>query len=529
MPRNSLNRRNFLKTTAALGASALSHRLLAGDTKMNAKKPNIVLIFPDQQRADALGFMGDDVVITPHLDKLASQALVFDRAVCNSPLCMPARSSLASGQYVNVHGAWRNGLLADKTGPSHIRNVRDAGYYSAMVGKTHLYRQPGHTKAGIPDLIEWGYREAIDTGGGNTTMSPYTDYLAEKGLLEVNLEHHRATLKSGGRGVRVGNNLLGGKGRGWDTPPSIMAAEDHLDGFILHRAARWIRDYSTDKPFYLQVCPVGPHPPFDSPAEYRARYDADDMQLPIMDEHTGPTPPLVKTQFDIGRRLDSMGSARARVLRANYYGKVTLIDDGIGAVIDALTAKGLMDNTWIVYTSDHGELLGDHWLEGKSQFYAGALNIPFFIRPPGGIAGWRTAAQVDQIDIAATLVDIAAGQPLAGSPGKSLKPKVDAGPKAPDAQEGRDHVFSELSGFSMVRSDRYRMAIDVASREVVELYDLVDDRKELHNRANDTAMAQVREQLLMEQLTPFLAHMDKAKFDTFRRPRPVGYKQPQGR
>ena len=140
------NRREFLKATAGLGtAAALPQSVLATEAPRAASKPNIILIMPDQQRADALGFMGDDVVITPHLDKLASEAMVADRCICNSPLCMPSRSSLASGQYVNVHGAWRNGVLADREGPSHIRNVRDAGYHTAVIGKTHLHRARGHT------------------------------------------------------------------------------------------------------------------------------------------------------------------------------------------------------------------------------------------------------------------------------------------------------------------------------------------------------------------------------------------------
>ena len=511
------NRREFLKATAGLGtAAALPQSVLATEAPTAASKPNIILIMPDQQRADALGFMGDDVVITPHLDKLASEAMVADRCICNSPLCMPARSSLASGQYVNVHGAWRNGALADREGPSHIRNVRDAGYHTAVIGKTHLHRARGHTRLGTPDLEDWGYMEAIETGGGNTTMSPYTDYLAEKGLLELNLAHHNAGYKSGGRGVRVGERQLGGRGRSWETPPSLMPPEDHLDMFILRESAQWIRNYSSDKPFYLQVCPVGPHPPFDSPSEYRAKYDADDMPLPIMDAPAGPAPPLVESQTRLGRGLTSMGKARAQVLRANYYGKVTLIDDGIGQVIAALGAKGLMDDTWIIYTSDHGELLGDHRLEGKSVFYEGALNVPCLVRPPRRVQGWHTKAQVDHLDIAATLIDIAGAEPLADSPGRSLVPRVTAGPRALDAQEGRAAVFSELAGYSMVRGDRYKMAIDAASRDVVELYDLARDPRELRNLADDPGLAQVREELLTEQLAPLLSEMDTEKLEAGR-------------
>jgi len=171
----------------------------------------------------------------------------------------------------------------------------------------------------------------------------------------------------------------------------------------------------------------------------------------------------------------------------------------------------LMDNTWILYTSDHGDNLGDHRLTEKMVFYESALNIPCLIRPPGGMKGWQSRALTDLIDIAVTLVDIAGARPLEGSDGRSLVPQVIAGPDAPGAQEGKEAVLSEIAGYSMVRNERYKMAVDSKTRQPVELYDMVEDPNELRNLVNDSSLQKVRSELLNEHLSRLLSHLDEGK------------------
>ena len=149
------------------------------------KKPNVVLIFSDQHRGDALGCVGNPVVRTPNLDGLAAEGVAFGGCNANSPLCMPARASLMTGMYVNEHGAWGNRHEADRHGPSHVRNIRDAGYCTAVIGKTHfrLYQaDDGHTRDHAAGLRDWGYEyvhETKETIPSATHRCYYSDFLAE--------------------------------------------------------------------------------------------------------------------------------------------------------------------------------------------------------------------------------------------------------------------------------------------------------------------------------------------------------------
>jgi len=151
------------------------------------KKPNILLIFPDQHRADTMGCVGNPAAQTPNLDTLASQGVRFGRCISNSPLCMPARVSLIAGQYVSEHGVWNNNSNGDQKGQSHVRNIRDAGYHTAVVGKTHLYTHGRINTADHKDILQdWGYTDIHELTGplaSGRMNSPWTEFLEEKGLL----------------------------------------------------------------------------------------------------------------------------------------------------------------------------------------------------------------------------------------------------------------------------------------------------------------------------------------------------------
>jgi choline-sulfatase len=474
-----------------------------------AKKPNIILIFPDQHRGDTMDCTGNPVVRTPNLDRLAAEGATFTRCCTNSPLCMPARASLISGQYVNEHGVWNNSIVADRHGPSHVRNVRDAGYHTMVIGKTHLYlhQGAGHTDKHVQKLRDWGYEDSHEITGplaSIATDSPYTDYLNEKHLLNVHREH----LRTYARGV-VRRYL-----HPWETPPCLLPTEDHMDMYIARKSVEWIQSYQGNKPFYLQVCFPGPHDPFDSPAEYRAMYRPEDMPPAIMERPKEPVSPLVK-QFLQLSHLEDMTEIHSRIIKTYYYAKVTLIDEGIGHIVKALKEKGWLDNTWILYTSDHGEMLGDHRLNHKMAFYESALNIPCIIRPPRGTKGWKSNALTDQIDVAASILDIAGAKTLDGSDGRSLVSQVKAGPGSPDAQKGKEAIFSEIMGHSMVRNERYKMAVNSRTRQTVELYDMVNDPLELRNLAKDPSMEKVRRDLLERYLTHLLSHLDSDKLKVY--------------
>ncbi len=472
------------------------------------KRPNIVFILADQHRADTLGCAGHPVARTPHLDRVASEGVIFDSCCTNSPLCMPARASLMTGQHVREHGVWNNSLAADPSGPSHVRAIRDCGYRTALVGKTHLYmHRPGsrHTRDYIPVLQEWGFEDTHETHGLIQSIfndSPYTEHLAEKGLLDVHRRH------------MLGYTIpwLKGQARPWEDKPSPLPEEDLLDSYIGRKAAEWIRDYNNPaKPFYLQVLFLGPHDPYDSPETYRRLYRSEDMPLGITDRPVAPIPPYVRWVLDFSRGIQDMTAAQMKTMRALYYAKASFIDAQVGRIVQALEQKGMLDNTWIVFSSDHGDMLGDHHLTQKVVFYEGALRIPLIVRPPGGIEKRRCAALCDLIDLSATLIQIAGGDPLPGSDGHSLLPEILKVGKTPPGPGGKEAIVSEVVGYSMVRDERFKVAVAADSLDPVEMFDLANDPYERRNVVAEPSYASIRNQCI-ERLRPLSGRLNRERF-----------------
>jgi choline-sulfatase len=177
-------------------------------------------------------------------------------------------------------------------------------------------------------------------------------------------------------------------------------------------------------------------------------------------------------------------------------------------VIKALEERGFMENTWIVYNSDHGDNLADHFLTQKVVFYESALKIPLIIRPPGGIPGWKSTALCDHLDVAASLIGMANGKPLEKSDGWSLVPQILAGEDSPRANEGKEVIFSEVVGYSMVFDGRYKLTVEAESQNPVEMFDLQKDTKELINCVNHPGYETVRQQLLENHLSKLRQRLD---------------------
>ncbi len=467
------------------------------------KKPNIIFIFPDQHRGDILGCMGDPVVITPNLDKLASEGVVFTECFTNSPLCIPARATLMTGKYVSEHGVINNNMEASSLSQSHVRNIRDAGYHTAVIGKTHLYEHRAnsgwsHTNDKIDVLREWGFEDIHEITGPIASArinSPYTDYLKEKGLLK----DHRKYL------IEYYTEWSRGEAKPWKLPPSPLPSEDQLDSYTGQKAVEWIHNYNRKKPFYLQICFPGPHDPFDSTQEYRNKYKAEEMPVGILEKPKQPYPGNVNFVLNWSG-LDGMTESQNQLMKTYYYGKITLIDEWIGKIIKTLEEKELLDNTWLIYTSDHGEMLGDHMMSHKIVFYEGALRIPLIIKPPGSTDGWQCKGLTDHIDIAASLLDIAKAKTLENSEGRSLIPQVLAGPEDQNAQKGKNVVFSQVLQYTMVRNERYKLVVRTHNLKPVEFYDLKNDPNELENRFNDPTLQEVRQQLIDLHISKILNH-----------------------
>ena len=465
-------------------------------------KPNIVLIFSDQHRGDALGCMGNEAVRTPNLDGLAAEGVAFRNCSTSSPLCMPARASLATGQYVNEHGAWGNRNEADRFGQSHVRNVRDAGYCTALFGKTH-FRVPqvnaGHTRDRAFELNDWGYEVSHEIGEipSVTSCNYYEDFLAARQKLQLHKD--AMTIWKHGQG----NKTL----RPWEHLPSLLEEHEHIDAYIGSMAVEWIQKYDQERPFYLQLALVGPHPPFDAPARYRDYFPPEDMLPPIMALPSEPISPQVSTMLE-RRGLPNLTESQGRLMKSHYYAKIAFDDDVIGSFLKVLREKRLMDNTLIIYTSDHGEMLGDHRLVQKVVFYEGSLNIPLIIRPPGGTSAWIGNGLTDHYDVVHTILSAANAATFEEDHGSSLIPKIEAGESASDAQIGKEVVFSEVNLYSMARTKKYKMTINSVSRKPLELYDMENDPDELRNLVNEPSLSKVCDEIQDEYFNQLLSGMN---------------------
>jgi len=468
-----------------------------------ADKPNIILIYPDQHRADVMGCAGDPVAQTPNLDRLAAEGLRFGRCHTNSPLCMPARASLITGQYVSEHGVWSNQISGNEKGPSHVRNIRDAGYHTAVLGKTHLYTHGREDTRNEQHILEdWGYVDIHELTGPLASRrmgSAYTDYLEELGLLEI----HRKYVTDHGRVVRSETP--------WYYPACPLPTEAHLDSYTGREAAKWIENYKSDKPFYYQICFPGPHDPYDPPGEYLAEYNTDDIPLGITDPPEAPLSPLVKRFLDIYQErtgIQNWTRWQRQIFKKGYYGKVSLIDYWIGEIMKALEKRGLLENTWIIYTSDHGDNLGERCLLQKMVFFNQAQLIPCIIRPPSGVKGRTSNILTDQLDTVATMLDIAGAEPPVEPHGVSLVRYVQSGTDS-HVEKGKEAVITEVFGFSTVITDRYKMGIEAVSNRVVELYDMEADPLEQKNLVDDPALKAVRDDLYERYITELIDCRDE--------------------
>lgn len=479
------------------------------------RRPNIVVLMADQHRHDVLGCAGDPVIQTPNIDRLANEGVRFTNTYCQGPLCMPARTSFITERYVRDHGVENNDWDADPTAPTFLKSLRDVGYSTTCIGKMHLWVHGGRrprpdgsapardTRVKADQMRAYGFTEPIETVGKLATGSigsEYTDHLAARDLLDTYRRWVRDRAYSYGDGTTLPN---------WATGSVPIPTEDYIDRWHGDRAVRWIDERGSDDPFFLWVGFPGPHDPWDAPADYVARYDAADMPLPGSLRRPEPTPHAPR--FDhfldwfVWTFSDSEGldDDRIRDVRHHYYANVTLIDEAVGAIRDALERRGVLDDTWIIYTSDHGEMLGEHRMLMKMVFYDAATKVPMVVRPPAGCAPRVVDHLVEQVDLAATLRNLGGGAGHKDFEGRSLLTALD---DSGAEFTGRDVVWSENFGMAMLRTERWKMCIEEDGVVAAQLFDLDTDPLEEHNLSGDPDHATVIEELMELHARPFLAN-----------------------
>lgn len=470
-----------------------------------SRRPNILFICTDQQRYDSLGCYGNDIVQTPTIDALAAEGVTFEQCYVQAPVCAPSRASLVTGQYVHNHGVWANGVSLPDHSWNFSTTLADQGYTCGMIGKMHLaHAFEGHTETRHPDGYEI-YRWAHDP----SHSSPENDYH------QWLRDEHPDLWEGATNGAKRVRHQPGG----FDAIPT----EGHYSRWASERAIQFLQsERNHDDPFFLWVNFYDPHHPFVAPQEYLDRYDAADIPNPIgASDELDSKPPIqqeasLESYAGHARGFADHTPAEIRQVIAAYYAMISLIDDETKRILDTLDALNLADDTLVIFTSDHGEMLGDHQLLLKGpMLYEPAVRVPLIMRWPGELpAGERRDDLVQWIDLTATFLDVAGVDPPAATQGSSLLPLA----RGADVTDWRDwaiceyrnsgHPYDPPVHMTMLRSGQHKLIVQhgppaTARPRTGELYDLAADPDELTNLWDEPAAQSTRvdlERLLLDVL-----------------------------
>jgi arylsulfatase A-like enzyme len=442
------------------------------------ERPNILFIMDDQHRFDYLGCAGAEFVRTPNIDRIAARGVRFTQCVTNCPVCAPARIGLAAGMQPCNLGSLDNHSYLPRSSTTIYQRFRDHGYRVGCVGKLDLAK-PDHYNGRNGDRpcgFGWGFTEPCETEGkmhgGNspTPLGPYGFWLQEQGLYEKFHKDYQARRAEGWiKGV---------------SHDSVLPTEAFEESYIGRHAVDWLESVNDDFPWHYFVSFVGPHDPFDPPTEYADKYRDAPMPAAIQDELDG------KPEWVRGKDL-GMSDEEVAHTRRQYCAIIELIDHWIGEMVAVLERRGLLDNTIVVFTSDHGEMLGDHGMYQKEVPYEPAIRVPLIMAGPGVAEGQVSEALVELIDVNPTVCE------LAGLPSQeNIDARSFALVSRGEGDEHRDEAISVIRRFRLIRTRTHKF-IDHYNAGV-ELYDLANDPAELHNIADDNPdlVAELRRRLL---------------------------------
>lgn len=470
-------------------------------------KPNILLVMADQHRADILGCNGDPVVHTPNLDRIAAEGTNFTNVHCQGPLCMPARASFLTERYVRDHGVFQNHVDPPRDLPTFLQSLQTEGYHTGCIGKMHLWvhgvgnnsNPVTNTQDRLDQMIGYGFDEPIETVGKLATVgikSEYSKFLYDRGLYTTYQEFVAERMYA--------HQNAGAKLPNWAADPIPLPADAYIDAWHGDRAAQWIQDYDRDEPWFMWVGFPGPHDPWDAPTD---RYADVDMPMPTSlrrpDVPTDNSPFAQFLDFFLWHHSDSktFTDERIQATRRAYYANVSIIDEAVGKMLTALDETNQLDNTWVIYTSDHGEMMGEHRMLMKMVFYDQSTRVPLLVRAPEGASPQDTIdALTEHMDLSATVRAIAGAGGHNSFEGRSLLPALQGTGPGPE----REVVFSENYGFAMARTDLHKLVFHEDSLAAGQLFDLEADPTEDVNLVEE--QPEVVEELLEAHVRPFLAN-----------------------
>jgi choline-sulfatase len=441
------------------------------------KPANMIFFMSDNHTRDLLGAAGHPVVQTPTLDKIATSGVRFENAYSTSPLCCPSRAGLATGRYPHQTGYWDNALAYDGKTPTWHGRVRDQGHMAVSVGKLHFMsgeNDNGFSEEIVPMHIVEGKGALI-------------------GLLRATQE---------GVPPRTGPRAM------YDKSGIGEADYQRYDLHVTENAIKWLQDHGAkqDKPWVLFVSYASPHPPFAVPKRFYDLYPEADMPLPVQfDAASRPDHPSVAHIRQVDGLEKPVDEAYMRRTVAGYCGLVTHLDEQVGQVMKSAEDLGLLDNTRILYTSDHGEAAGNHGLFGKSNLYEHSIGVPLLISGPGVSAGGVVSQIASHVDLFPTVVE-ALGASLASEdadlPGVSLWPAV-GGQETDRLGFAEFHAQSSKTAGYLLRDGKDKLVYHVNMPR--QHFDLEADPQETNDLAisgGADATADALEAKLREMLDP---------------------------
>lgn len=408
--------------------------------------PNIVFIVLDQWRWDCMAAASDrHPVMTPHLDQLADEGTRFQNAYADCPVCMPQRATMLTGQCASRFGMPFNFMDGRRTPIDTARSLprrlmQEAGYQTRAVGKMHF----------SPERARYGF--------DHIALHPndYVNWLEDKGY--------------GGmyRGHGLGGN---------EVYPAVYPVPEQYthNAWIVEESIRFLGQRDPDNPFFLWMIFEAPHSPFDPPPPYDRMYDNFTIPDPLYGDWYDEDYPAQFKARRITHKYDRLSDEVIREARRRYYGLISHIDYQLGRFLGELKMRGLYDDTIIVATADHGELLGDHGLFAKSNYLEASACVPLLIRGPGIPGAEVSAAPALTADIPATLLDAAGLEPWPDADGISLLPHL----RGEDGLSGRV-IYGESTDGAFAMDGRYKY-IYYPKGGTEQLFDVQNDPDDLHN------------------------------------------------
>lgn len=437
---------------------------------MKRQRPNILFIMADQMAAPLLPFYdAQSPIQLPHLSRLAREGVVFDSAYCNSPLCAPSRFTLVSGQLPTRIGAWDNAADFAADIPTYAHYLRRLGYRTALSGKMHFCgpdQLHGYEERLTSDIYPADYGWAVNWDEPDVRPSWY---------------HNMSSVLQAG--------------------PCVRTNQLDFDEEVVFKARQYLYDHvreHAEQPFCLTVSMTHPHDPYTIPREYWDLYRDEDIPLPsvqIAQDQQDPHSQRLLKVIDLWGQ--QMPEEKVRAARRAYFGACSYVDAQIGALLRTLEDCGLSEDTLIVFSGDHGDMLGERGLWYKMHWFEMAARVPLLVHAPQRFAPSRVGESVSTVDLLPTLVELAGGQVEPGLEldGRSLLPHL-------QGRGGHDEVIGEytaegtVSPLMMIRRGDFKFIY--SEQDPCLLFDVANDPRELENLVDSPAHANLVRDLLGE-------------------------------